>query len=387
VDPKDLSDDITRRSMLKRAGLGASVLALPGILSACGDDDEEGAASSGKSSDSSAKAVEGESPELTKLLDSITSKSVVVATYGGTTEAARKAAFWDSFTQRTGVKVITPEITGTLGDDQLNGKVKPRWDSFHASSYQVLFSQKHGTKPLVEVPMTEDLAPDYARDYMWQSFLVGYVAASLKGAFDTAPATPADFFDLKKFPGKRAWATNYYVDATKEWALIADGVTPDELYPLDLERADAKIESIWDDLVFYEAYPQIPTFLTSKTVSMAWGPSGIFAALPAKGVQVDIIWENLITSWNNEAIIPDAKNMDAVLALSAWCTDPARQAKFCTATHYGPPSQGAFDKMADDIKTELPNSPGRNPTHIDDQYYRDNYDAMYEDNQKLFKRH
>jgi putative spermidine/putrescine transport system substrate-binding protein len=222
---------------------------------------------------------------------------------------------------------------------------------------------------------------------MWQSFVVGYVAGALKGSFDTTPATSADFFDLKKFPGKRAWPTNFYIDGVKEWVLLADGVAPDELYPLDLERANAKIESIWDELVFYESYPQIPTFLTSKTVSMAWAPSGIFAALPSKGVDTDIVWDKLITSWNNESILPGPPNEDAAKALSAWCTDPARQAQFCEATHYGPPSQAAFDKMDPKLRTELPNSEGRNPTFIDDEYYRDNYGAMYEDNQKLFKRH
>ena len=139
--------------------------------------------------------------------------------------------------------------------------------------------------------------------------------------------------------------------------------------------------------MFYESYPQIPTFLTSKTVSMAWGPSGIFSALPSRGVEVEILWDNLVTSWNNEAIIPDAPNEDAVLALSAWCTDPARQAQFCEATRYGPPSQAAFDQMSDAVKKGLPNSPGRNGVPINDQYYRDNYNKLYADNQKLFERH
>lgn len=386
MERSDLSAELTRRAMLKRAGIGAGVLALPGILAACGDD-EDSSSGSDSSGGSASSGPAGEDPELTKLLDAITSDSVIVATYGGSTEAARKAAFWDSFTERTNVKVITPDITGTLGDDQLNGKVKPRWDSFHASSYQVLFSLKTGKKPLVKVPIAEDLTPDYAKDYMWQSFLVGYVAASLKGTFDTPAATPADFFDLKKFPGKRAWPTNFYIDGTKEWALLADGVEPDALYPLDLERANAKISSIWDDLVFYEAYPQIQTFLTSKTVAMAWGPSGIFTALPKKGAEVDIIWDKLVTSWNNESIIPGAPNEDAAIALSAWCTDPARQAKFCEATNYGPPSQAAFEKMPEAVRTQLPNSEGREPVALDDEFYRDNYDKMYEDNQQLFESH
>jgi putative spermidine/putrescine transport system substrate-binding protein len=384
MERSDLSAELTRRAMLKRAGIGAGMLALPGILAACGDDESS---SSGSSTKKAPAAPSGESAELTKLLDGITSKRVIVATYGGTTEAARRKAFWDPFTERTGVKVITPDSAGTLGDDQITGKIKPRWDAYHASSYQVLFALRNGKQPVPKVPITEDLTPEAARPYMWQSFLIGYVTGSLKGAFDAPPASPADFFDTKKFPGKRAWPTNYFVDATNEMALLADGVAPDALYPLDTERANAKINTIWDDLVFYESYPQIATFLTSKTVSMAWGPSGIFAVLPSKGHDVDIMWEGVVTSWNNEAIIPDAPDMDAVLALSAWCTDPSRQAEFCATTHYGPPSQAAFEKMPEAVRGELPNSPGREGVPLDDDWYSKNYDAMYANTQKLFESH
>jgi putative spermidine/putrescine transport system substrate-binding protein len=380
MEGSDRYDDLTRRSMLKRAGATASMLALPGIMAACGgDDDGKGGGGSGGES--------GESPELTKLLDNIKSKSVIVATYGGTTETARRLAFWDSFEQRTGVKIVTPDITGTLGDDQLNGEVKARWDSYHSASYQILVSLRIGKKPLVKVPITEDLVPKEVRPYSWQSILVGYASAALKGSFDTPASSPADFFDLKKFPGKRAWPTNYFVDTAKEFALLGDGVAPDELYPLDLERANAKINAIWDDLVFYEAYPQIATFLTSKTVAMAFGPTGIFYALPKKGYDVDIQWNQVITSWNPEAIIPDAPNMDAVLALSAWCTDPARQAKFCELTGYGPPSRAAFNKMPESVRSQLPSAPGREFVPIDDEWYSKHYGELYDDNQKLFKSH
>ena len=36
-----------------------------------------------------------------------------------------------------------------------------------------------------------------------------------------------------------------------EFALMADGVKPDELYPLDLARATKKLETIKDDIVFW----------------------------------------------------------------------------------------------------------------------------------------
>ena len=50
------------------------------------------------------------------------------------------------------------------------------------------------------------------------------------------PAGWADYFDTTKFPGKRgAW--DYSEGGMFEFALMADGVAPKDLYPLDLARA------------------------------------------------------------------------------------------------------------------------------------------------------
>ena len=59
----------------------------------------------------------------------------------------------------------------------------------------------------------------------------------------------ADFFDVEKFPGKRSlykWGAGMW-----EAALLADGVAPDKLYPLDLERAHDKIAAFKDNIVSY----------------------------------------------------------------------------------------------------------------------------------------
>ena len=89
--------ELTRRLLLKRAGLGAGLVAFPGLLSACGEDEPATTGSGGGAAQS------GEPAELTELLDAIQSDQVIIGNYGGTTEDARKAAFWDSFTERTGV--------------------------------------------------------------------------------------------------------------------------------------------------------------------------------------------------------------------------------------------------------------------------------------------
>ncbi|MBA2697365.1 MAG: extracellular solute-binding protein [Nocardioidaceae bacterium] len=55
------------------------------------------------------------------------------------------------------------------------------------------------------------------------------------------PATWVDFFDTKKFPGKRTFPKSIYA-GTAEIALMADGASRDDLYLIDFDRAFAKLD-------------------------------------------------------------------------------------------------------------------------------------------------
>jgi putative spermidine/putrescine transport system substrate-binding protein len=377
-------DDLTRRALLKRAGLAGSLLAMPSLLAACGDDEGEGGGTSAPTSSAPA----GESPELTKLLDGIKSKQVIIGNYGGTTEDARRAAFWDPFTERTGVKVVPADIPGNLGNQMLAGEVPAKWDAFHGSPSESLTARLNGKKELPKVPQIayEDLLPAEYQPYAWQSFFVGYVPAVLPGTFTgEQPQTWADFFDTKKFPGKRSWPAKFYTSGTHEAALLADGVAPDEMYPLDIERAHAKIESLLDDLVVYEEFPQAQSFLTSKTVSISYGPNGLWKGLMDKNVELEVLWSMTpVLQPNSMCIMPDAPDLDAVMALAAYCNDPDRQAKFALQTSYGPPSEAAFEKMSEADRQTLPNAPGREVVNPDIQWLAENEPKLLESNNQLF---
>jgi putative spermidine/putrescine transport system substrate-binding protein len=378
--------ELTRRALLKRAGIAGSFIAMPSLLAACGDDEESGGGGSSGGTSSSAPA--GESPELTKLLDGIKSKQVIIGNYGGTTEDSRRVAFWDPFTERTGVKVVPADIPGNLGNQMLAGEVPAKWDAFHGSPSESLTARLNGKKELPTVPEIayEDLLPEEFQPYAFQSFFVGYVPATLPGTFtDAQPQTWADFFDTKKFPGKRSWPAKFYTSGTHEAALLADGVAPDEIYPMDIERAHAKIESILDDLVVYEEFPQAQSFLTSKTVSMSYGPNGLWKGLMDKNVDVEVLWTMTpVLQPNSMCIMPDAPDMDAVMALAAFCNDPARQAVFANRTSYGPPSQATFDELSEDEKALLPNAPGREVVEPDIKWLAENESKLLESNNQLF---
>lgn len=376
--------DLTRRILLKRAGIGAgSLIAFPSVLAACGEDEATTTTNGGSGSGSA-----GASSELDQLLDSIESKRVIIGNYGGTTEDARRAAFWDPFTERTEVRVVAADIPGNLGNQMLAGEVPARWDAFHASPSESRNAQLKGEKELPTTPEIahEDLIDEKYQPYVWQSFFVGYVPAVLPGTFSgEQPQTWADFFDTRKFPGKRSWPAKEYTSGTHEAALLADGVAPDELYPMDIERARAKIESIKDDILVYQQFPQAQSFLTSKSVAMSYGPNGLWKGLQDKNVDLEVLWSMTpVLQPNGMCIIPDAPNMDAVMALAAFCNDPARQADFALRTNYGPPSEAAFQEMTDEEQQRLPNAPGREVAVPDIEWLAENEEALLESNAKIF---
>jgi putative spermidine/putrescine transport system substrate-binding protein len=372
---------LTRRALLKRGGLGASALMLPGILAACGS------SSSSSSTTASSSAASGESPALAKILDSVKSKEVIVATYGGDTEAARKKVFWDPFTKRTGVTVIEADA-GDLGDQMQQGLIPTKWDAFHGSTDEAYAALKFGKKPIPKLPSLawEDLIEKPFEPYMFQSFFVGYVPAVLPGTFKGAqPTTWADFFDVEKFPGKRAWPGEPYTSGTREAALLADGVAPDKIYPLDIPRADAKIKSIFKDMLFYEEFPQAQSFLTSGSVAISSGPNGLFHELQEQGVKVNIILSATpILEPNGMNVMPDPPHLDAVTALACFCNNPALQAQFAAITTYGPPTKAAFGKLTSAQIAALPNAPGRTVVAANTKYLGSVENKLAADNKKLF---
>src|SRR5690606_23035977 len=66
---------------------------------------------------------------------------------------------------------------------------------------------------------------------------------------DNPPQGWQDFFDTEKFPGKRG-IMDYADQGALEIALIADGVDPKDVYPIDYERAFKKLNQIRKDTVF-----------------------------------------------------------------------------------------------------------------------------------------
>jgi putative spermidine/putrescine transport system substrate-binding protein len=90
--------------------------------------------------------------------------------------------------------------------------------------------------------------------YEWG--VTGYVYSSVltwnnERFGDDPPKDWADFWNIERYPGKRVVLK--YMVGVLQAALMADGVAPEDIYPMDLERALAKVAEIKDHLILWDS--------------------------------------------------------------------------------------------------------------------------------------
>ncbi|MDQ1129296.1 extracellular solute-binding protein [Microbacterium sp. SORGH_AS_0888] len=305
------------------------------------------------------------------------SGQVVWADYGGPTNESRQVAYFDGFGEKTGVDVVSTSIEDSVYYGMLEGG-SGDYDIFQVGAAEVL-NYSGNVEELTDAAQG-DLLPDTLRPYMAAGFYIGIGQGWLTATFPNGgPQNWADFFDTQKFPGKRAWpgAPGSY-DSSYEIALLADGVAPEDLYPLDIARATKKLDSIRGDLVFYQSYPEVQQLLTSGSASIAVSVTGQFTALRNAGQDVTVQYNQLFITPNGFVIPKTSNNPKAAMALAEYINDPKNQAVFAKRTGYGPVNSAVFDELSADDQKNLVNAPAHadQVLHWDEQWRADNKDKL-----------
>lgn len=193
---------------------------------------------------------------------------------GGAESDAIQAGFIDPFTERTGVEVRLdpPNDLGRLQAMVAAGEATHDLFSTEsttleqAKSLDLLEPLDYDSVDMA--PSREEALDEFAFGFQYYSTIMAWRPEATNGDQLT---TWADFFDTGKYPGRRALAD--YPAFTVPIALLADGVDPEELYPLDIDRAFAFLEEHASDVaVWWEAGAQPPELLAGGEVdfSMVW---------------------------------------------------------------------------------------------------------------------
>lgn len=198
-------------------------------------------------------------------------------------------------------------------------------------------------------------AKKYGVPLMVYSIVLGYNTESFP---NDPPSTWSDFFDTEEFPGKRAVQTGNLgaLNGLFEVALLEDGVAAEDLYPLDVERALAKLDTIRSDLIFYETNQQCVELLRDGEADMGMCLNGRIAAFRDEGATIDIAWSGQIMFADYAVVPKGTENKDAAMQLIAWMVSKEHNADLSEFIAYGPANPLADGDVSENFSADLSTS-------------------------------
>lgn len=169
----------------------------------------------------------------------------------------------------------------------------------------------------------------------------------------TPPRNWVDFLDVAKFPGRRAMRRSP-VD-TVEQALLADGVDPGKLYPLDFDRAFKRLDGVKKDVAaWWTSGAQSTQLLQSGEVDFCPSWNGRIQAAINAGEPIAIMWNQALWQSEGWVILKGGPKADLCREFIKFALAPERQAIFSKATGYGPTIQAALEKIEPAVARTLP---------------------------------
>ncbi len=294
--------------------------------------------------------------------------SVVIRTTGGAFEAALKQHFFDPFSKASGTRVVT--VATSYGDMvaktvAMNAARRIEWDVISPQFYELGRLAPYlrdlgdcGALPNVAARGLDGICGRYGVQYLTGGVVLAWNPAAFSNR--PAPANWADFWNVRAFPGRRALPSygNPW-NNTLLFALMADGVAADALFPLDLDRAFRKLDEIKPHIdVWWKTGAQSVEMIRSGDIQMAPMWSGTAYAAKRSGIGVDWTYNQAAADFGSWAILKDAPHPRAALAFVDFYLDnPANHAAFAREMGYATTSKAGLGLLNPAEQHELISSP------------------------------
>ncbi|HFQ7786521.1 TPA: polyamine ABC transporter substrate-binding protein [Pseudomonas aeruginosa] len=288
---------------------------------------------------------------------------VTVISFGGANKEAQETAFYKPFKSATGNRVVHGSYNGDLAKLKRMVEISHvSWDVVEVEAPELARGCEEGLFEKLDMAKVGDPAdfvpgavqPCGVGIFVWTTLLAynpGKVAGSPQGW--------ADFWDVKKFPGKRGlrWGAKYSL----EFALMADGVAPKDVYGVlatkeGQDRAFKKLDEIKSSIQWWEAGAQPPQYLASGDVVMSSAYNGRIAAVQ-KESNLKVVWNGGIYDFDAWAIPKGAKKREETLKFIAFSVQPQQQKTYSENIAYGPANKQAVPLLDKALLKDMPTTP------------------------------
>jgi putative spermidine/putrescine transport system substrate-binding protein len=304
---------------------------------------------------------------------------LTVVSFGGANKAAQEKAFYAPWEKAGNGKIIAGEYNGEMA------KVKAMVDT-KSVSWDLVEVESPELARGCDEDMFEELDPALFGDsakyvkgaishcgagfFVWSTVLA-YNADKLA----TAPTGWADFWNTEKFPGKRGLRKG--AKYTLEFALMADGVAPKDVYKElstkpGQDRAFKMLDKLKPSIQWWEAGAQPPQYLQSGDVVMSSAYNGRIAAVQ-KESNLKVVWTGGVYDFDAWAIPKGSKNAEAAKKFIVYSLQPEQQKTFSENIAYGPANTDAVKLLTPETLQNMPTTPEniKDQVQIDVKFWAD----------------
>lgn len=309
-----------------------------------------------------------------------------VNTWGGPWEESARVNWFEPFMRENNVeiKTVSPVSFAKLAAQVKTGVYE--FDCTTLGDADIVRANEAGIiEDIKQAPIDQS---KLWKDAVFQNGVGSHAFATLisyrKDKFQNGgPQTWAEFFDVKKYPGARC--LQRHAGRVLALALLADGVPADKLFPMDLDRAFAKLETIKPSMrVWWTQGPQSGQLLRDGEVDLI----GIWQTYPVRlikeGIPVEMVWNQALLDKAYWVVSKGSPRRELAWKFIQSAVQPERIAKFSLANVYGPLNPKAFDHISAEDAKLTPTSP-ENIRKVVQQDTSKAGDQMAEAN-KLFER-
>ena len=291
--------------------------------------------------------------------------TITVTSWGGSYSASQRKAYYEPFMKETGNTILEDEWdgsvamiramveTGNYKTHVLDGSVATALAGCDEGILEPINWEKIGMTP-------DDFLPGGTTECGIATIAYSTLYAYRTDVYPTdPPKTWADFWNVEKYPGKRALRANN-PQGTLEFALIADGVAAKDVYEVlksegGVDRAFSKLDEIKGDLIFWETGAQAPQLLADGEVVMTSGWNGRFYNAVVDDHQpFQLVWDGQALDFDYWFVPANHPELDLAWEFLAYASRPDRQGDQTNYIAYGPMVKGAEKFINPDMLPHMP---------------------------------
>ncbi|SHG74785.1 extracellular solute-binding protein [Bradyrhizobium erythrophlei] len=287
-----------------------------------------------------------------------------VRTPGGSFDEIKREHVYEPFRKATGIEIIPVPAT------------VPKLLAMHRAGQMEVDLIDTGDDALLELHLAGALMPiDYGAfrltnpddldSAVKRKEQVGnFVYAMVKGfrvdVFPKGkePKSWEEFWDIKAFPGPRTMSDMASGAPNLEFALIADGVVPDKVYPIDIDRAFKSMSRVRPAVTkFWDTGALSTQMLIDKEVVLASLWSTRLGVAIDRGAPLGAQWKENMVLIQSYGIPTGSRNVQAAQQFIDFSLQPDIQANWMRAYKAVPVNRKAYASTAPELINPQTNQP------------------------------